>query len=84
MGRELEDPEMVREFQVKTNANGYEGTAFSATLKKFKINKSELTYLWMFQPSHPVTIKTRAYYYSILEKEKSGFVPEFWSPSTSV
>lgn len=85
MGRQLKDPELVRYGQVKANINGYQLKAFVATREHFKINSdSELAKLWLMEPEHPLTIRTRSYFYSILEKEQSGLVAEFWSSFSSV
>jgi hypothetical protein len=84
MARRLKDPEMVRYGQLKANVNGYVARAFETTWRHFKLGESEMTHMWLMEPEHPLTIRTRAYFYAVLEKQNAGLVAEFWSQFSSV
>lgn len=72
------DPEMSRYGQVKVNINGYQQKAFEATADHFKKRVSELAHMWLMEPEHPVTIRSRAHFYQLLDDHKAGLTQDFW------
>ncbi len=77
-----DDPEMSRYDQVKVNINGYQGRAFRATAAHFHKTVAELGNLWLMAPEHPVTVRSRAHFYRLLEEQKPGLISDFWSRFT--
>lgn len=73
------DPEMGRYGQVNVNVNGYQRKAFEKTADHFKQSVAGLGYLWMMEPEHPLTIRTRTYFYQLLDERNAGIEKSFWS-----
>lgn len=73
-----DDPEMSRYGRVAVNINGYQKKAFIATAKHFRKSEADLGHMWLMEPEHPLTIRSRAHFYQLLDDHKAGLTHAFW------